>query len=301
MDKLKVLLIMLLAATSGLAVSMYLLALIFAPSGSPLSVLDQILTHGFPQNLTFFIPLSSVLFLCTVLASVVGVIYFLVLPEMKNYVSGNGKDSVSVVMKTLKPEERTVVGVLDTHGGSYLQKSITKDAGLSRLRTHRIIAALSERGIVHVEKSGNTNEVSLAKWFHDGMHQYANQPQTLSEAEISSLPRVEHILTLSALVLALKRKKKAYVPLKDIREETENIEKNHDVKLTENLEDYLQELSDRRIVDIRSLNEIGINGVPAEKLEPFLDSLLERLRKSLGNRTNEIQTISDYEQDEAES
>ena len=172
MDKLKVLLIILLAATAGLAVSMYMLAVLYAPSGSPLSVLAQILTYGFPQNLTFFIPLTSILFLCTVLASVVGVIYFLVLPEMKNYVSGNGRDSISVVMKTLKPEERKVVGVLDAQGGTYLQKSITRDAGLSRLRTHRVIAALSERGIVHVEKSGNTNEVSLAKWFHNGMHQY---------------------------------------------------------------------------------------------------------------------------------
>jgi hypothetical protein len=64
-----------------------------------------------------------------------------------------------------------VGGVLDAHGGTYLQKFITKEAGLSRLKTHRVVASLSERGIVHVEVRGNTNEVSLVKWFHDGMHQ----------------------------------------------------------------------------------------------------------------------------------
>ena len=32
-----------------------------------------------------------------------------------------------------------------------------------------IVATLTERGIVHVEKHGNTSEVSLAKWFLDGM------------------------------------------------------------------------------------------------------------------------------------
>jgi uncharacterized membrane protein len=63
------------------------------------------------------------------------------------------------------------VNVLDAHGGKYLQKFVTKEAGLSRLKTHRVVAALSERGIVQVEKRGNTNEVSLVKWFHDGMHQ----------------------------------------------------------------------------------------------------------------------------------
>jgi uncharacterized membrane protein len=170
LDKLKVLLIMLLTATSGLAVSMIILAMILAPMESPLSVLAGILASGFPSDLPFIIPLSSLLFLSTVLASMVGVIYFLVVPEMKNYVSGNGKEAVSIVLRTLKPEERKVVGVLDAHGGTYLQKFITKESGLSRLKTHRVVAALSERGIVHVEKSGNTNEVSLVDWFHDGMH-----------------------------------------------------------------------------------------------------------------------------------
>src|SRR5439155_2384755 len=116
---------------------------------------------------------SSLLFLCTVLASMVGVIYFLVLPEMKSYYApsnGNGKENTAMVLKTLKPEERSIVNVLDAHGGTYLQKNITKEAGLSRLKTHRVVAALSERGIVQVEKYGNTNQVSLAKWFHAGMH-----------------------------------------------------------------------------------------------------------------------------------
>lgn len=171
MDKLEVLLIMLLAATLGLAFSLYVLALILVPTGSPLGVLSGILTNGLPPDLPFLIPLSSLLFLSTVLASVVGVIYFLVLPEMKNYVSGNGKETTSVVLRTLKPEERAVVKVLYAHGGTYLQKYVTKEAGLSRLKTHRVVAALSERGIVRVERRGNTNEVALVKWFHDGMRQ----------------------------------------------------------------------------------------------------------------------------------
>ena len=43
MEKLKVLLIMLLAATSGLAVSIYIVALFLAPTESPLNVLRGIL------------------------------------------------------------------------------------------------------------------------------------------------------------------------------------------------------------------------------------------------------------------
>src|SRR5881409_3992674 len=164
---------MLVSATGGLAVSGYILALVLTPTESALEVLSQLLTKGFPATFPFLVLFSSLLFLSTVLASVVGVIYFLVLPEMKNYRqpgNGNGKENTAMVMKTLKPEERSIVNVLDAHGGTYLQKYITKEAGLSRLKTHRVVAALSERGIVQVEKYGNTNRVRLAKWFHDGMH-----------------------------------------------------------------------------------------------------------------------------------
>src|SRR5690348_16742052 len=169
---------MLVSAAGGLAVSGYILALVLTPTESPLEVLSQLLTKGFPATFPFLVLFSSLLFLSTLLASVVGVIYFLVLPEIKNYyVSGNGngnsngKENTAMVLKTLKAEERSVVHVLDVHGGEYLQKYITKEAGLSRLKTHRVVAALSERGIVQVAKYGNTNQVKLAKWFHDGMHQ----------------------------------------------------------------------------------------------------------------------------------
>ena len=189
MEKLKVLLFMLVAANDGLAVSMYILALVLAPSESPLGLLVRILTGGLSPDLTVLVPLSSLLFLCVVLASMVGVVYFLVLPEMKNFVSGNGTHATSIILRTLKPDERRVVSVLDAHGGIYLQKYISKEADLSRLKTLRLIEALLDRGIGHAEKRGNTNEVTLASWFHDGMH---------GRTEVPSAPRSsEHIQALA--------------------------------------------------------------------------------------------------------
>src|SRR3989441_3022828 len=134
---------MLVSAASGLAVSGYILALILTPAESPLQVLAQLLANGFPAAFPFLVLFSSLLFLSTVLASMVGVIYFLVLPEMKSFYApgnGNGKENTAMVLKTLKPEERSIVNVLDAHGGSYLQKYITKESGLSRLKTHRVVA-----------------------------------------------------------------------------------------------------------------------------------------------------------------
>jgi hypothetical protein len=68
------------------------------------------------------------------------------------------------VVKTLTDEERRVIEVLKVHDGKYLQKYIRKEAGLSRLKTHRILARFAERGMVTLEKTGNTNQVSLASW-----------------------------------------------------------------------------------------------------------------------------------------
>jgi uncharacterized membrane protein len=173
LDKLKILLIMLASAAGGLAASIYILALALAPNESALTVLSQLLTSGFPATFPFLALFSFLLFLSIVLASMVGLFYFLVLPEMKTHYgpSGNGKENTSMVLRTLKPDERTIVHVLNAHDGTYLQKYIVRESGLSRLKTHRVVAALSERGIVIVEKYENTNRVTLVKWFHDGMQQ----------------------------------------------------------------------------------------------------------------------------------
>jgi uncharacterized membrane protein len=64
----------------------------------------------------------------------------------------------------MTPEEQKVLNVLMNHKGKYLQKYISKEAELSRLKTHRIIARFTERGIVSVKEFGNTNEVLLADW-----------------------------------------------------------------------------------------------------------------------------------------
>jgi uncharacterized membrane protein len=72
------------------------------------------------------------------------------------------------VSKTLTSEERKVLDVLVSHDGKYLQKYLRAETELSRLKIHRIVTRLAERGIVTLEKSGNTNEVLLSSWLQSG-------------------------------------------------------------------------------------------------------------------------------------
>jgi hypothetical protein len=116
--------------------------------------------------------LFAVLIALTII-SVIGVSYYLVYPQIRigpppNPTAiiqpGNGTSAYESVSKTLTDNERKVIEVLKTHEGKYLQKYIKSETGLSRLQTHRIVARLSERGIISLEKTGNTNQVYLADW-----------------------------------------------------------------------------------------------------------------------------------------
>ena len=133
-----------------------------------------------------------------VAAAIIGVAFYYAFPELK-YIRGNstcsptttnpavGTSSVNaanptsntantslgtakassscdVLLKTMTPDEKKVMDVLVAHQGKYLQKYVVKEAGLTRLKTHRIIARFAQRGIVTVTEFGNTNEIVVSDW-----------------------------------------------------------------------------------------------------------------------------------------
>lgn len=111
-------------------------------------------------------------------AGFVGLAYYLAYPEIPSAPGPAAPSSTpvgmeteaptgmgwDVLMRTSKPEEKRALEVLAAHHGSYLQKFVVKEAGLSKLKTHRIVSRLAERGVVQVERSGNTNQVSFSPW-----------------------------------------------------------------------------------------------------------------------------------------
>ena len=93
---------------------------------------------------------------------------------------------------------------------------------------------------------------------------------SITTEEIEQLSR-NHLVSLMALVRALKSKKKPYVELKDVRlYATELVEQLSMKKI--DVEDYLDDLKARRLVDIKSLKEIGLHGASLAELEPVLMS-----------------------------
>lgn len=91
---------------------------------------------------------------------------------------------------------------------------------------------------------------------------------SLTTEDIEQLSKPE-LLSLVALVRVLKAKKKPYAELKEIRLQAEELSSQFGVKKID-VEDCLEDLRDRKVVDIKSLREIGLHGASLSELEPLL-------------------------------
>ena len=71
---------------------------------------------------------------------------------------------ISAVMRVLRDDEKKIVELLVGSRGKMLQRDLGRQAGFSRVKTHRILYRLATRGVVTAEKHYNTYEITLADW-----------------------------------------------------------------------------------------------------------------------------------------
>ena len=122
--------------------------------------------------LGYFGVLFAVLIVVLIIAFI-GIFYFIINPQQKknlietqlvSIADIKKSEAIESIRRTLTKDEQKILSILEKHNGKYLQKYLGKEAGLSRLKTHRILTRFVERDIVTLEKKGNTNEVKLKEW-----------------------------------------------------------------------------------------------------------------------------------------
>src|SRR5919106_1425843 len=91
---------------------------------------------------------------------------------------------------------------------------------------------------------------------------------SITSEEIEQLSK-NHLVSLMALVRALRSKKKPYVGLKDVRLYASELADQLGMKKID-IEDYLDDLNARKMVEIKSLKAIGLHGASLAELEPVL-------------------------------
>jgi uncharacterized membrane protein len=77
------------------------------------------------------------------------------------------EDKLEVALRLLDENERKVVEAIVAEGGSMLQKDISINLGLSRVKTHRTVQSLVKRGLVTTEEHYNTNKVTMVDWLKE--------------------------------------------------------------------------------------------------------------------------------------
>ncbi len=97
---------------------------------------------------------------------------------------------------------------------------------------------------------------------HGQMHPSVNTQ------DIEELPK-NQMLSLIAVIRALRSKKKQYVHLKEIRLHALELAEEFGLKKLD-VEDHLEELNTKNIIEIRSLREIGMHTSSINDLEPIL-------------------------------
>jgi cell division control protein 6 len=97
---------------------------------------------------------------------------------------------------------------------------------------------------------------------------------SITTEEVEELSK-NQIFTLMALVRALRIKKKQYVELKEIRLRMSELSEEFKLKKLD-IEDSLHDLQLRKMIEIRSLKEIGIHGASLQELEPILQRQIKR-------------------------
>ena len=97
---------------------------------------------------------------------------------------------------------------------------------------------------------------------------------SINTEEIEELSKSQ-IFTLMAVVRALRAKKKQYVELKEIRIRAQELSEEFKLKKLD-VEDYLNDLETRKIIEIRSLKEIGMHITSLHELEPILQKRIKR-------------------------
>lgn len=127
-------------------------------------------------------------------------------------------------------------------------------------------------GMVAENQASEKLRLDHVRFVHGELH------PSITEEDIMNLPKKEHVVSLLAVVRSLRSKEESpYTTLKEIRLNMNQLSEEMSLKPLDDLETYVQDLSDRGLIEIRSLNEIGIKGASTRELEGYIENLLRRI------------------------
>ncbi|MHA2030993.1 MAG: helix-turn-helix transcriptional regulator [Candidatus Kariarchaeaceae archaeon] len=89
-------------------------------------------------------------------------------PELREKIHGkeisSNPTSLEVLLYMSSDEEIKIIKSIQTLAPKAYKFEIARDTGLSRMKVHRILMRLSERGVVRIIKDGRYSQIYLMDW-----------------------------------------------------------------------------------------------------------------------------------------
>ncbi len=118
------------------------------------------------QELDFLV---SVLPLIISIAVVVGAgIYYLMGEQMESK-EHSLKKNTEILLKFLSQDEQKLVNALIENEGRVLQAEITRLPGMTKVKSHRVVQRLLDRGVIEKDSVGKTNIIRFSKEIKEGL------------------------------------------------------------------------------------------------------------------------------------
>lgn len=113
--------------------------------------------------------LQTVLPLLISLALVVGAGTYYLMSSRIETKEKSLKKNTEVLLKMLNADERKVINILLENNGKALQSEVTHLPGMSKVKSHRIVQRLIDRGVLQKEDFGKTNKIKFAPGIQEGL------------------------------------------------------------------------------------------------------------------------------------
>ncbi len=149
---------------SGLIILICIVALaiyspkIIALSNPTVCTIDGVCQHE--QRELFLTEMIPVFILIGIVIG--GLVFFFMSSRIENKEKNLQKVTDALVQFLAKDEKRVVQKLLDNQG-HILQADVSHIEGIGKLKSHRILQRLSDRGVIEIESYGKTNRIKLNK------------------------------------------------------------------------------------------------------------------------------------------
>jgi len=117
---------------------------------------EQITIHSY-----YFLPFAAFL------GVLVGTLVYYVMSDKVIQQEQALTKNTKIILNFLSPEERKVITTLLENNGKVQQYELSHLPNLNKVKTHRILANLEAKGIIHKERLGKINKIILNKELYD--------------------------------------------------------------------------------------------------------------------------------------